>query len=67
MREQWKQLEEDYLLSNLGRVKSLKYGKERILKQIKKGKYSYKVTLTLENNSKKKDIFPSALIKKMFV
>jgi hypothetical protein len=67
MEEIWKDLEEDYLISNLGKVKSLKCGKEKILKPIKKGKYCFKVTLTLENNSRKKDVFPKKLIKTMFV
>jgi hypothetical protein len=40
--EEWKVIEgfEDYEVSNLGKVKSLKFNKERILKPIKSGKYN---------------------------
>lgn len=46
MQEQWKTIEgfEDYLISSKGRVKSLKYGKERILKpSLRNGYNIYKI------------------------
>lgn len=55
MEEQWKDIigyEGLYQISNLGRVKSLKYGKERILKPIKK-KDGY-LTVVLYNGVGKK-------------
>lgn len=41
--EIWKTIEDfpDYQVSNLGRVKSLKFRKERVLKQQKRGKYLF--------------------------
>ncbi len=63
--EQFKPLIEHYSISNLGNVRNNNTG--RILKHIKKHKRNVcKVTLTLENNSVKKDIFPISLSKKMF-
>ena len=46
MQEEWKTIEgfEDYLISSKGRVKSLKYGKERILKpSLRNGYNIYKI------------------------
>ena len=37
MIEEWRIINESYQVSNLGRVKSLKWGKERILKQVVDG------------------------------
>lgn len=62
--ELFKPLIEHYSISNLGNVRN--DNTNRILKHIRKNKYSVKVTLTLENNSVKKDIFPLHLAKKMF-
>lgn len=62
--EQFKPLIEHYSISNLGNVRN--DNTNRILKHIRKNKYSVKVTLTLENNSVKKDIFPLHLVKKIF-
>tara|TARA_R110000824_G_scaffold79611_1_gene200511 strand:- start:284 stop:781 length:498 start_codon:yes stop_codon:yes gene_type:complete len=42
----------DYQISNLGRVKSLKFGKEKILKNIKDGKGYFFVGLSKNNKSK---------------
>ena len=53
--EEWKQLEEHYEISNFGRVRNNQTGK--VLKTLKCNGYKSKVTLTLENNSRKKDIF----------
>lgn len=52
--EIWKEIPDfpDYQISNLGRVKSLWHGKERILKQNKSG--SGYLTVSLCNKSKKK-------------
>ena len=62
--EEWKNLIEHYSISNLGNVKNNNTG--RNLKLIRKNKYSFKVTLTLENNSKRKDIYPLHLAKQIF-
>lgn len=54
--EIWKDIEgcEDYEISSWGRVKSLKYGKERILKPAKTEKGYLKVTLCDGNGTQKK-------------
>ncbi len=46
LKEEWKVIENypDYSISNLGRVKSLKFNKERILKQV------YKLILEVFNH-----------------
>ena len=62
--ELFKPLIEHYSISNLGNVRN--DNTNRILKHIRKNKYSLKVTLTLKNNSVKKDIFPLHLAKKIF-
>lgn len=62
--ERFKPLIEHYSISNLGNVRN--DNTNRILKHIRKNKYSLKVTLTLENNSVKKDILPLHLAKKIF-
>lgn len=54
-KEEWKVIkgfESNYQVSNLGRVKSLKFGKERILKSTKTGKvcYPYLQVVLFENN-----------------
>ena len=54
-----------YLVSNLGNVKSLKYGKERILKPINTGNGYYKVTLYDEYRIKKR-IFVHRLVWESF-
>lgn len=52
MKEIWKNIENypDYQISNLGNVKSLKFGKEKFLKQMLSNEGYAKVTLS--NNSK---------------
>lgn len=52
MLETWKHLEENYYISNFGNVKNR--STNRNLKPIKCNEYKSKVTLTLENNSRKK-------------
>lgn len=56
MKENWKTIENypDYQISNLGNVKSLKFGKEKFLKQMLSNEGYAKVTLS--NNSKQKVI-----------
>ena len=54
MKEIWKPIKdfEYYFISNFGRVKSTKFGKERILKTIVSGKCKYvKVTLRKDNKN----------------
>lgn len=48
--EIWKQIEEfpDYEVSSLGRIKSLKYGKEKILKQNINQEYDIRKSLELK-------------------
>ena len=54
MIEEWRSVKdyEDYQVSNLGRVKSLKFGKERILKKQVNGRGYHKVILFKDNVSK---------------
>ena len=56
--EIWKAIEgfEDYQVSNDGRVKSLKWGKEKILKPFKDGGGYYMVTLQKDNKKVTKKI-----------
>lgn len=66
--EQWqpvKGYEEFYAVSNLGRVKSLKYGKERILKQANDGD-GY-LTLGLYRNGKRKAFKVYKLVASAFI
>ena len=54
MKEIWKPIKdfEYYFISNFGRVKSTKFGKERILKTVVSGKCKYvKVTLRKDNKN----------------
>lgn len=54
MKEEWKIIEDypDYMISNLGNVKSLKHGKERILKQGKDKDGYCQVSLWKESKQK---------------
>ena len=65
--EQWKPVEgfEDYAVSNLGNVKSLKYGKERILKP-RKNKDGY-LFVTLCKNGKMKNFKVHRLVASAFL
>ena len=63
--EEWKQLEEHYEISNFGRVRNNQTGK--VLKTLKCNGYKSKVTLTLENNSRKKDIFLASEVARKFI
>jgi predicted XRE-type DNA-binding protein len=59
--EVWKVIEEfpDYSVSNFGRVKSLKFGKEKIRKQHKRGKY---LSIDLWKNGKYKNKYVHILV-----
>jgi len=54
--EVWRTIKEypDYSISNLGRVKSLKFGKERVLKQGKNSRKYFCVVLSKNKNKKTK-------------
>lgn len=68
MMEIWKEIDDyngDYLVSNLGRVKSLKYGKERILKP-QKQKTGY-LTINLCKNGKMKTSRINRLVAEAFL
>ena len=63
--EEWKHLEEHYYISNYGNV--MNRNTNRNLKPIKCNNYKSKVTLTLENNSRKKDIFLASEVARKFI
>lgn len=66
MKEEWRTIEEypDYEISSFGRVKSLKFGKEKILKQaINKG-YFY---VGLHKDNKRKNYFVHRLVATAFI
>ena len=65
MVEEWKHLEEHYYISNFGNV--INKNTNRILKPIKCNQYKTKVTLTLENNSRKKDVFLASEVARKFI
>ena len=65
MVEEWKHLEENYYISNYGNV--INRNSNRILKVIKCNDYKSKVTLTLENNSRKKDVFLATEVARKFI
>ncbi len=65
MVEVWKHLEENYYISNYGNV--MNRNTNRILKVIKCNDYKSKVTLTLENNSRKKDVFLASEVARRFI
>lgn len=65
MEEVWKHLEENYYISNYGNV--INRNSNRILKVIKCNDYKSKVTLTLENNSRKKDVFLATEVARKFI
>jgi hypothetical protein len=65
MVEEWKHLEEHYYISNFGNVKNI--NTNRNLKPIKCNQYKTKVTLTLENNSRKKDVFLASEVARKFI
>ena len=65
MVETWKHLEENYYISNFGNVTNR--NTNRNLKPIKCNQYKSKVTLTLENNSRKKDVFLATEVARKFI
>ncbi len=65
MEEVWKHLEENYYISNYGNVTNR--NTNRNLKPIKCNEYKSKVTLTLENNSRKKDIHLATEVARKFI
>ena len=65
MVETWKHLEENYYISNFGNV--INRNSNRNLKPIKCNEYKSKVTLTLENNSRKKDIYLATEVARKFM
>ena len=65
MVEEWKHLEENYYISNFGNVTNR--NTNRNLKPIKCNDYKSKVTLTLENNSRKKDVFLATEVARKFI
>ena len=65
MVETWKHLEENYYISNFGNV--INRNTNRNLKPIKCNEYKSKITLTLENNSRKKDVFLASEVARKFI
>ena len=65
MVEIWEHLEENYYISNYGNV--INRNSNRNLKPIKCNEYKSKVTLTLENNSRKKDVFLASEVARKFI
>ena len=63
--EKWKNLEEHYEISNFGNVRNS--NTKKLLKPIKCNEYKSKVTLTLENNSIRKDIFLASEVARKFI
>lgn len=63
--ENWKDIDDypDYKISNLGRVKSLKYGRELILTPLKRNEYR---DVSLTHNGKQKRIGVHVLVCKAF-
>lgn len=69
MLEEWKEIDgyKDYLVSNMGRVKSLKYGKERLLvPQITGSGSARRKTVFLRENRIVKPFFVHCLVKASF-
>lgn len=67
MKEEWRTIDEypNYMVSNLGRVKSLNYGKEKILKQAKNHKGYHLITLS--KNNIRKQYFVHRLVALHFI
>ena len=65
MVETWKHLQENYYISNFGNV--INRNTNRNLKPIKCNEYKSKVTLTLENNSRKKDVHLATEVARKFI
>jgi hypothetical protein len=65
MVEEWKHLEENYYISNFGNV--MNRNTNRNLKPLKCNKYKTKVILTLENNSKRKDVYLASEVARKFI
>lgn len=67
MNEVWKTIDEckDYQVSNLGRVKSLKYGREKILQQAIDDKGYKRVLLSMNNKHKSRQVH--RLVAKAFI
>lgn len=67
MVEEWKDIEgyPDYMVSNQGRIKSLRFGKEKILK-LKVDKYGYNI-ICLYKNKKQKYISVHRLVAQTFI
>jgi hypothetical protein len=64
-KEEWKHLVEHYEISNLGNVRNK--NTLRNLKPLKCNQYKTKVILTLENNSKRKDVYLASEVARKFI